>query len=302
MFDNLEIFTTLIDAGSFNQAAKNLKTSQATISRRMQALEEELGLSLIIRNPRNFEITAVGKDLYQSVKEQQNALRQTINQLRTANQQVAGRVRISIPTALSYNVISPYLAEFMRQNTGLELEVCYQNHQIDIFKEHFDLVITNYLPRQNTLLIRKVCSVPTKLYCSPQYKERYGMPSSPIDGENHNHLMIANINYDTTTDKIVYATHDQHGDISYINKERLFTNNALHNKQIALSGHAIVGGWDFLFKEELASGKLIHALPEYNFGNMDFYIHRIDTHNSAAANLVVDFLDECFSRINQTLE
>lgn len=295
MFNDISIFMAIVDAGSFMQAAKNLQISQATVSRRLQILEKELRITLIIRSTRNFEISKAGQRLYQSVKEQQLTLHKIIDNLRDEQQQIAGRIRVSLPTVLAYTIISPYLAEFMHNNPGIELEVCYQNIELDLIRDNFDLAIVNYRPKQQTVLIRKIYSVVTGLYCSPAYIQNYGIPTE-LEGLNKNHLCVGNINFDLTTDREIYTVHKSGTVLLYPNHGRLFTNNALHNRQIALSGQAIAGGWDDLFAAELKSGQLCRVLPDYSFGEINFYLIRLKNHEKSAITTFIKFLDDCIER------
>lgn len=295
MFNDISIFMAIVDAGSFMQAAKNLQISQATVSRRLQSLEKELGITLIIRSTRNFEISTAGQRLYQSVEEQQLTLHKIIDDIRNEQQQIVGRIRISLPTVMAYNIISPYLAGFMHNNPGIELEVCYQNTELDLIRDNFDLAIVNYRPKQQTVLIRKMYSVIARLYCSPAYIQRYGMPID-LDGLNKNHLCVGSISFDLTTGREVYTAHKSGAVLLYPNHGRLFTNNALHNRQIALSGQAIAGGWDDLFAAELKSGQLCRVLPDYSFGEINFYLIRLKNHEKSAINTFIKFLDDCIER------
>lgn len=301
MFNDISIFMAIVEAGSFSQAAKNLKISQATVSRRLQILEQELRITLVIRNTRNFEISTAGQRLYQSIKDQQLNLHKIIDNLRDEQQQVTGRIRVSLPTVLAYTIISPYLAEFMRQNPGIELEVCYQNIELDLIRDNFDLAIVNYRPKQQTVLIRKIYSVVTSLYCTPSYIKRYGRPVS-LAGLNIDHLCVGNINFDLTTDRDIYTVHKSGTVVLYPNHGKLFTNNALHNKQIALSGHAIAGGWDDLFAAELKSGQLCRVLPDYSFGEITFYLIRLKNHEKSAITTFIKFLDDCIERAKSQLD
>ena len=300
MFNDISIFMAIVDAGSFMQAAKNLQISQATVSRRLQSLEKELGITLIIRSTRNFEISTAGQRLYQSVEEQQLTLHKIIDDIRNEQQQIVGRIRISLPTVMAYNIISPYLAGFMHNNPGIELEVCYQNTELDLIRDNFDLAIVNYRPKQQTVLIRKIYSVTTRPYCSPAYIQNYGVP---IDFQelNKNHLFAGYINFELTTDREVYTLHKSGTVTLFPNHGRLFTNNTLHNRQIALSGQAIVGGWDDLFAAELKNGQLCRVLPDYSFGEINFYLIRLKNHEKSAITTFIKFLDDCIARAKSQL-
>ncbi|RTL03039.1 MAG: LysR family transcriptional regulator [Proteobacteria bacterium] len=298
MYNDMAIFLEIVDANSLIRAAKNLKISQATVSRRLKALEQELEVPLIIRNTRGLEVTTEGMMLYHELKKQQVSLMRTVDELRQVQSSAVGRIRVALPVVLSYDIITPYLAEFVQNHPEIELEICYHNREIDILREHFDIAIVNYVPRQQTVKMRRLYSIDTALYCSPKYIERYGEPKN-IESLNIDHLCVGHINFDMTTNRMVYVKHDIDGDSVHRNRGRFFTNNALHNKQIALSGHAIAGGWDELFMEELQSGELIRLFPEYTFGTISFYLLKLTEYDNVAVKAFLEFLESCFARVNK---
>ena len=65
MYDTVALFIKLVEIGNYTKAATLLNTSQATLSRKIQSLEQELGVDLVRRNNRVFELTEQGELLYQ---------------------------------------------------------------------------------------------------------------------------------------------------------------------------------------------------------------------------------------------
>lgn len=299
MLDDISTFISIVEAGSFVRAAQQLQISQATVSRRLRALEDKLGISLIVRSTQGFELSRAGARLYSEFKAQQNALAKTIDELRIEEQLVTGHLRISLPTAMAYTMISPYIADFMNQNPSIDLEIYYQNCKIDIIREKFDMAIVNYRPQQQSVLVRKIYTASLGIYCSPKYIEMYGEPLS-MEELDENRLCVGNFNYNVIKSVEQNHNYDPH-QLMFIQRGRLLTNNSLHNKQIALSGHAIVGGWDDLYAEELATGKLIRILQDYSLGDLPFYLIRTDTHKNAALTAFIKFVDECFAKAKQTI-
>lgn len=293
MYDHIPTFIAIVDAGNFIQAAKHLRVSQATVSRHLQSLEDELGVTLIIRNTKGFEVSRAGHKLYSEFKAQQSALFRTIDELRREDKLISGFLRVSLPVSMSYTMISPYLADFMHKNPGVELEICYQNREIDIVREKFDVAIVHYHPRQKTVLMRKIYTVQLGIYCSPKYIEVYGEPNT-LEDIDKSHLCVGNIDYEENKNRVV--VNQEPTQSLFTNRGRFLTNNSLHNKQIALSGHALVGGWDELFADELDSGKLIRIMNDYSFGEFSFYLMRVDGHKNAVLNVFIEFLDQCFAK------
>lgn len=297
MYDNMIVFMAIVESGTFLQAAKKLKTSQATVSRKLQILEEELQITLISRNTRDLEITDSGQKLYDELVKQRNSIHNTIDSLRTNNNTVKGRLRVALPIGISYYIISPYLLNFIKDNPEITVEIYYHNHEIDLLKQNFDLAITNHEPKQQTMLIKKVSSIKLHLYCTPEYIQKYGNPKDPYDlYENHtvvgemNHVAYVNpeINVKYKDALITFPT----------DRTRIFTNTVLHNSMIAASGEAIVGGWDEFFINRLTDGSIVKVLQDCDFGKRDFYLVRPDIYENAMVRKFSKFILECFKRYN----
>lgn len=65
----LEYFVTSVEVGSFKQAARSLYTTQPNVSKIIHSLEEELGTTLLKRNPRGVTLTSQGTYVYNNVKQ-----------------------------------------------------------------------------------------------------------------------------------------------------------------------------------------------------------------------------------------
>ena len=296
--NDLEVFIALVESGSFSNAARHLRTTQATVSRRLKALEESLSMALINRDTRNFEITIAGNKLYQGLKTQQNELDQLIDQLKHSEQEATGKLRLSMPVGFTFEIISPYLPAFLRQNKGIELELHYESHEVDLLKDNFDLAIIDYTPKHQSILLRRLAIFEAHVYCSSSYLERYGMPKHPRDMTSENHLMVNFLKRDYTIPTMIDCIDKNAGEFTIPNPARFFTNNALHNKAMVKSGEIIVFGWDFLFKEELKQGTIIKLFPQITFAKISVSLIRTNNKPSIALELLIKFIDECFARLS----
>ncbi len=300
MFNDIFIFIAIVETGSLISAAKRLNMSQATVSRRLQALEEELGIKLIMRSTRNFELTEAGKTLYEGVKDQQKYLDELVTNLSAKSQKTKGTLKIVLPTVMSYHIISPYLPDFLINHPEAQLEICYQNRDIDLFRDRIDIAIINHRPNQQTLKIRHLASVTGHFYCTPEYVEKNGLPKT-IEELEEKHMYTGLLSNSLKPICEVEVTNLETGKVStrIMNKANIYNNNALHCKPMVLSNKLICGGWDYLFQEELKSGKIIKALPNYSFGELHFYLVRIQEHNTQLVKTFINFIDECFGRIKK---
>ena len=294
MLNHISTYLAVVEAGSFVQAAVNLKTTQATVSRHLKDLEDELGVMLIHRTSRSFKITEIGQQFYDTVMQQQVELGNLVERFKQNKTQITGRVRLSMPLGIPYHVVNPYIGKFMRQNPGITLEICYQFREVDLLKEKFDLAIIDYLPDQQTYIIRKLSEFIPQMYCTPEYAVRYGLPQTIEELVTQNHLYTSHMWNDLAIKYSINSLHPTHGINKHQEKSRFFTNNALHNKTIVLGGEVIVYGWDELFRDDLDSGRVIKALPEYSFEKINVYLIRNRNNRNAAIEAVIAFLEDCF--------
>lgn len=298
MYDNMIVFMAIVESGTFLQAAKKLKTSQATISRKLQSLEEELQITLINRNTRELEITSSGQRLYDELVKQRDSIQNTIDDLRVKNNVIQGRIRVALPIGISYYVISPYLIGFLKDNPDITIEVYYHNHEIDLLKQNFDLAIINHEPKQQTILIKKLLSIKLHLYCTPEYIKKYGEPKD-IQDVYDNHTIVGEMNHTAYVNPEITIKHKKKSETFSTNRTRLFTNTVLHHGVIASSGEAIVGGWDDFFATKLKNGSMVKILEEYDFGKRTFYLVRPDIYENAIIRKFSKFIIECFVRYNK---
>lgn len=296
MLDDILLFVHLVNIGNYSQTANKFHISQPTLSRKIAQLEQKLGVQLIKRNTRNFEITSAGHKLYQGFSGQVDHYNKVINSLKLDGESIRGTLNVSLPPALSTYAITPYIGEFMQKNPGVELNIAYQNREIDLVREKIDLAVISYIPKQQTTKIKLLHSVKLYIYCSPEYIERYGLPKSIHDCISM-HLTTGALRESRTPARDYYLHHES-GEVSHLSgSSRLNISNSIQGKFMALNGHVIAGGWDELYAEEIASERLIKIYPEYNWGMLSFYLVRLANSESALANLFIEFIEECFARI-----
>ena len=296
MLDDILLFVHLVNIGNYSQTANKFHISQPTLSRKIAQLEQKLGVQLIKRNTRNFEITSAGHRLFEGFSGQVDHYNKVINSLKREGESIRGKLNVSLPTALSSYGIAPFVAEFMQKNPGIELDIAYQNREIDLVRERFDLAVVSEIPKQQTTKIKLLHSVPLHIYCIPEYIERYGLPDS-IHDCIATHLTTGSLRGTRVPEQDYYLHHKNGEELHLVGSSRLNVSNSMHGKYMALSGHVIAGGWDELYAEELASGRLIKIYPEYNWGVLSFYLVRLANSESALANLFIQFIEECFARL-----
>jgi len=299
MYDDLLMFIKLATLGSFSQTAKYYNTSQPTITRRIQSLEQNLGIQLLKRNTRNFELTVAGHQLYESVRGYKLSIDSIIRNLRTSDGDLKERLRIALPPAMSFYVISPYIGKFMADNPNISLDIIYQRSAVDLVTQNLDLAVNANPPTSQVVKIKLLHKAYFQLYANKEYEKRFGLPKSIQ--ELSSHTVIGMINSDDTVTKVLYANHMVTGEQIALDNHscRILSNEGLNIHQIVNSGYAIGGLWDTLLYDEKANQNLIKVFPEYTFSEIPYYLIRDPENKSSSLETLIKFIEECFKRIKE---
>lgn len=278
MYDDLNIFIKLAEMESYSKLSKQLNISQATISRRIQNLENELGLALIKRGCRVFELTEEGRAIFQRmIAPLQEFITELDNYVQGDNI-VEGILKLALPAALSFNLINPIITRFNAKYPQVKLLIYYTSNPIDLVKDGYNVALSTLQPVAQTNKIRLLKKFYFKLYATPEYIKTYGQPATLDEIKEHNLMGMILLNGELLN--ISLATNLKTGEQTQLNhRSTVYINNLVHGIQLAQSSQYIVGGWDELFQEYLANKEFIQILPDYIFGEMPCYLIR---HNTAS--------------------
>jgi DNA-binding transcriptional LysR family regulator len=189
--NDLLLFARVADAGSFSRAAEQLQLPKSTVSRRIAALESQLGERLLLRTTRKLMVTDFGHSVlehaHQVVAEVEAAT------LLAQNRQIepSGRLRVSMPGDFATHVMSTLLAAFTARFPAIALEIDLSPRRVDLIGENFDVAIRmGDLPDDASLAARRLAVISASLYASPTYLKRRGVPAEPEALMEHDALRL----------------------------------------------------------------------------------------------------------------
>jgi len=274
-YDDIFLFVKIVEIGSFSDSAKLLKMSSPTISRRVRTLEDSLKTVLIRRDTRNFEVTSAGWQIYHEFAGKDKLFNEAIENIISQDQIGDGVLRVALPLILGLEKITPCLHRFNQQYPNVRLEVSYQHRVINIIKDGFDVAIINHLPPQQMQKVKKIFSTYMNLYCTPQYADKYGIPDS-LDNV-FDYPIVGIILDDYTIPDSIQVVNNKTGEKTYlkipVKKLKLCINNAL-NASVLVKTHEYIVGLPHFFNFDSINEPLIKILPDYNFGEANFYLLR----------------------------
>lgn len=293
-FDDLYFFYKAAEIGSYSLAAKFFSVNSTTVSRRIIALEDSLKVKLVEVSNNSFSLTMKGKlvfDLLAGGEFSFDKLQLLVNNS-VDDMIVSGEVLFSLPPGLGISLISRHIPQFIRENPGIKLNLCYQNKEPELAKDNVDLAlalyITNKHPNQK---FKKIASFPVYLLCTREYQEKYGIPESINDLSSHFCVGLITDSFE------VYRT------IKFRNKKtdeiimlempnNITTNSAINNMELIKSNEVIAGVWDYTGRG--IPDHLIHVLPDYEINPISMYLLKHPYRQSKVINIVADFIEKLF--------
>ena len=173
-WDDLRLFLAAADAGSMRAAAKVLRVSHTTISRRIESLESDFDTRLFERRSDGFELTPAGVALLPVAQSMENNLLGVERQVRGADKELAGPLMVTLPDMFAMYLMGPILFEFMEAYPSIDLEVNESWSIFDLSKREADVAIrfTNNPPEH--LIGRQLGTFHEAAYGTEAYLEEHG--------------------------------------------------------------------------------------------------------------------------------
>lgn len=292
IYINGQTFCRLVECKSFSKTATLLKVNQSTISRRIDALEEELAKSLINRNTRHHEITPDGLRFYNFFIKHEESFSTLMDNYINNNDNKEVLIKLAMPNGIANLVLAPQIPFFLKNHPNLKLQIEFQEREIDLVKEDYDIVIQRHIPKHQTLKLKKLVTPMVSLYCTLEYKKRYGIPQKLE--ELATHQVVGGLN-DKTEKMIKWTAVNKNGthlDVDF--PHRIYISTMESCSLLVKSGHLIVAGTDSIFKKQLDNQNIIKVLEDYKFANPSLYLVKNDDIKHPLVNEFAKYIEDCF--------
>ncbi|UOK39943.1 LysR family transcriptional regulator [Pseudomonas palleroniana] len=256
----LRTFVRVTELSSFTQAGDSLGLPRSTVSEHVQALEELLGARLLQRTTRKVQATQDGRVLYERSKDLLAHMEELEGLFRQDETQLAGRIRVDLPNVLARDMLLPHLPAFLERHPLIEMEISSTDRQVDLIAEGFDCVLRVGAQPDQTVVARRVCSMPMVNCVSPAYLQRYGMPTTLADLAEHQLVHYVRPLGARSTG----FEYQQGHKVERVAMAGRVTVNSTDAYQAAcLGGFGIIQVPRLGIEELLGSGELVAVLPDY---------------------------------------
>ncbi len=204
-----------------------------------------------------------------------------------------GLVRVSAPMSFGIARLAPLLPDFMAAHPEVELDVRFDDAQVDLVAERFDLALRIARLSDSSLLARRLCRVRILLVGAPAYFERHGKPSHPRDLVGHTALQYAYARGGSTW----HFRHPEHGEFSQVMPALLRTNNADSLMPALRAGRGLALQPEFLVWSELQSGTLETAMEPWETEPLALHVVTPPGRNRPArVRALIEYLAASFAR------
>ena len=278
-FSTMRAFRRIVELGGLARAAEDLGLSSAGLSKQLRALEAHLDTVLLQRTTRSMSLTETGRAYYADCCRILDELDVLENATRQQSQRVTGRLRLNAPLSFTLSILSPLLAEFMREYPDVQLDLVMEDRLVDAVAHGFDLTIRlRSSLDDSTLIARRLATVKQVLCAAPSYLEQNGEPATPDDLRHH---------------KVLIYSLGQMQDIvpTASGSERSQINNSLLLRDLLIAGLGIGALPSFLADPALARGELRRVLPAFMDEPRHVYaVYPTGRHLQSKVKTFVEFL------------
>lgn len=171
-WSDLAFFLALARSGSLSAAAKRMGTDHSTVARRIESLERDLGIRLVDRLPRAYQLTSAGERVRDLGGAAETAIADIERYARAADRSPHGVVRISGPPHLIGSVIAPSLTSLKRSNPELRIELAGELGVVSLSRREADIALRMFRPSQKGLVARRLAVMHYGLYGTREYVAR----------------------------------------------------------------------------------------------------------------------------------
>jgi len=283
----MAVFTKVVATGSFSAAARELRVSQASVTKQIKELEGWLGARLLNRTTRRLSLTEIGAGFYERstrILEAVAEARSAAGALQTAPR---GRLRINAPVSFGLLHLAPAVTEFLNVYPDVSIEMLVNDRVVDLLEGEFDVGVRIGRLGDSSLIARRIAPVRLVVCAAPEYLARHGVPQTPEDLASHNCL-----EYTYFESRGEWHLRDPTGaDIVVPVSGRYLANNADVLRSTALAGGGIILVPTFLIGDDLRAGRLVRLLSNYPPPEQALHaLYPPGRHLSAKVRTFVDFL------------
>lgn len=254
--EDLRLFVSVVDSGGIARAAEEMNIAKSAVSRRLGLLEDRYGVRLIDRQPRVWEVTTAGQELYQRASRMVADADELDADFMHASHSLKGPLSITIAREFGLSFLKPALFAFMESHPEIDLTVDFDDRTVDLERENYDMAVRITEGDLGGLVALKLGTSRHGLFASPRYVAEHGHPTKLEQLTKHPLLHYGAAKRATWE----FMCEGKKKAVRF--QPALNSNSGPFLKDAAVQGAGIVRLPDFIATDPLESGELVPILAE----------------------------------------
>jgi DNA-binding transcriptional LysR family regulator len=256
--DNVLVFVKVAEFESISKAARALDMPISTVSRRLRALEADLGVTLVRRTTRRVILTSQGRDYFNQCIEPLTKLEEAEHVLTQTQRKLEGTLAISVPMILSQGPFMDFLSRFSKEHSGIRIDLYITNAYLNLVAENIDVAIRFGQLQDSSVVAVKIGKSVRHVVATEEYLKGRKLPTEPEELKSFDCVMFNARNHETDWDLV-----------SGRKRVRVHVSGPVSSRDcqsaaaFVLRGHGI-GLLETAYSEPaLARGDLVRLLPRW---------------------------------------
>ncbi len=293
-FEALESFVRVVEAGSISGAADRLGVAKSAVSRRLADLEQHLGVQLFRRTTRRMDLTDTGRSLYERALRLLADWQETEQAVSSEHGALSGSLRVAAPLSFGLLHLSDAVTDFLALHPQIRFDLDFNDRQVDILQESFDVAIRIADLEDSTLIARRIAPVRLVLTGSPAYLQAHGTPQSPQALSTHRCLTYTHL-----ADPGAWRYLDAQGQPAQVRIQPVLqANNGDFLRRAAVQGLGLSLQPLFICYRSIEKGELVPLLSDCHWQHLNaFAVYPQTRHLSQRVRAFVEFLQARFAGV-----
>lgn len=291
-FKQISTFAEVANKGSLSAAARAEGVAPSLVGRRIDALEQRLGVKLLQRSTRKIALTNEGLAFLEDCQRILAELADAEAAIAVRNASATGQLVISAPAGFGRQHVAPLIPSFLAEHQQVQVTLNLNDRVVDLIGDNIDVAIRIATLTDSNLIGVKLADNQRVVVATPAYLKRHGRPETPDQLVRHNCLAFNNDGSQrgwTFLQNGKKITHKVSGNMVCNDGE------VLHDWALAGKGLAWRSMWEV--GAELASGQLVSVLDEFAAPDHDIYaVVPQRRHLPQRTRLFIDFLKHTYTR------
>lgn len=285
--DDMELFRSIVQAQGVTAAARHNGLPRSTVSRRLQVLEDTLGVRLLERTTRNIQLTESGTEFLRECEQILDRMESVKHRLTNRQETVEGQLTLYAPSDIFRSQMREVTLQFARKHPNLSLKWISGAAKPHLVKDNIDVMIHVDDPQDSSFIARRITVATSNYYASPDYLAEYGQPDRPE--QLRDHACIAELNHEGSPRPWLFPQKDG---VTRLALDARYTCDTIEMcRMLAEEGMGITMVPDFDCRHSLEAGRLLKLFDgAYEVSHTLYAIYQSRRLQPARIRVFLDFL------------